>query len=180
MVYFLETGIPRSRKRFNLKSRSCFSRSISASVLVGAGGFAGFGAVCNTGFVAAVVACVFDAGAGEEFLVCDGVAGFSGVGAGGAGFPKSEDHRPLFLVDGDGAPVEATEAVLPTVVFDCGTEGAETEGVGNVAFVDTLMDGVNEKLLGLFKSFFPKISDRSVVSFKNDFIEDEVVVGCGF
>lgn len=174
MVYFLETGIPRSRKRFNLKSRSCFSRRISASVLVGAGGFAGFGAVCNTGFVAAVVACVFDADGGAELLVCDGAAG---AGAGVAGFPKSEDHSPLFLVDGDGALVEATEAVLPTVVFDCETEGAATVGVGNVAFVDTLMEGVNEKLLGLFSSFFPKISDKSVVSFKNDFIEDDVVVG---
>ena len=67
--------------------------------------------------------------------------------------------------------------MLPTVVFDCETDGVATVGVGNVAFVDTLIEGVNEKLLGLFSSFFPKISDKSVVSFKNDFIEDDVVVG---
>lgn len=102
------------------------------------------------------------------------------AGAGeGAGEPKSEDHNPLFDAGaGDGAAAVA----LGVVVFAVDVAAAVDVtvgfgGVGRVALVDTLMDGVKEKSAALVVSFFPKMSDKSVVSFRNECIDEEVVVG---
>ena len=58
-----------------------------------------------------------------------------------------------------------------------GAATAALGGVGSVAFVDTLMDGVNEKSAALFVSFLPRMSERSVVSLRNECIDEDVVVG---
>ena len=118
IVYFCETGIPSFCNRFSLKSKSCFSFSISACVFgsgvaVGANVGLGAEAVVTTGLVVVVV----EAGGGTVVLEP----------------PNSEDIKLL----GAGAGAEAAVALFGTAA------GVVFVDKGTVALVETLIDGVN-------------------------------------
>ena len=135
------------------------------------------GVLPNSGLFA-VDAALGAAGVGWAGVADAAAAAVAGAGE-GAGAPKSEDHNPLFDAGaGDGAAAVALGVVV--FVVDVAAAGDVTVGfggVGRVALVDTLMDGVKEKSAALVVSFFPKMSDKSVVSFRKECIDEEVVVG---